>query len=81
MAAAIGGLVDAHFGGAFLCAYSARVNGHVPQIVVAEIRFEELTILRLWFDGYDSPGWAGEFPEEAGKVADVGADVEKIAAR
>ena len=69
--------VDGHF----LCAYRARVNGHVPQIVVAEVRFEELTILRFWFDGYDSPGWAGEFPEEAGKVADVGADVEKIAAR
>jgi len=40
-----------------------------------------LAILRLGFDGNDFSGGASELAEEAGKVADVGADVEESAAR
>ena len=81
MAAAIGGFVDAHFCGAFLRAYGAGANRHVGEGVVAEIGLEELSILRFRFDGNDSSGGTGEFAEKAGKVANVGADVEEIAAR
>ncbi len=81
MAAAIGRFVNAHSCDAFFRAYSARVDGYVGQIIVAEIGFEETAIVRLWFDSYNLSGWTGEFAEEAGKIADVSADVEEIAAQ
>jgi hypothetical protein len=81
MAAAVGGFVDAHSGGALLGANGTRMDSYVGESVVAEIGFEELAILGLGFDGYDFTGWASKFPKEAGKVTDVGANVQEIAAR
>ena len=81
MAAAVGGFVDAHFGSAFLGANGTRMDSYVGESVVAEIGFEELAILGLGFDGYDFAGWTSKFPEEAGKVADVGANIQEIATR
>src|SRR6266436_3140446 len=81
MAAAIGGLVDAHSGGAFVRADGAGVYRDIGQMIVPEIGFEQLAVLRLGFDGNDFSGGASELAEEAGKVADIGADVEESAAR
>ena len=80
MAAAVSGFVDAHSGGAVFSAHGACVNSDVGQAVGAEIRFEKQAILWLRLDCDDFSCGAGEFAEQARKVPNIGADIEKVAA-
>ena len=78
---AVGGVVDAH---ACCVAFSAdrtAMNGDLGQeTVVAKIGFKQTLIERLRLDRDDFPEGTGKFAKQTGKVADVGANIEEVAA-
>ena len=78
MAAAISRLINAELCSALGSADGAGVDRDVGDAVAPEVFLEKLAIQRFRLDGNNFSGWTSEFTEEAGKVADVGAEVEEV---
>ena len=81
MPSAVGRLVDPHSCETILRSDSAIMDSDIAEMIVAEIGFKKLPILRFGFYGDNATGRSGKPAKQAGEVTNVGADIEKIGAR